>query len=163
MDRLRRPDNGGGNGVYASRRYVLLDRHAARAGGRAHLSLAVPGEPCLPASGTLQDDLPGLLLDCVRVVLGVKEALLLQAGELPIVYCRTHASTRPNKPLRQANVSNSIDPGPPIVQVFEEAGRMQPNVAAIHDGAAWTGGRRGGPVRAAGWLSGLSDSRTCTV
>lgn len=26
IDRLRRQDNGGGNGVYASRRYVLLDR-----------------------------------------------------------------------------------------------------------------------------------------
>lgn len=43
IDRLRRPDNGGGNGVCASRRYVLLDRQAARAGGRAHLSLPVPG------------------------------------------------------------------------------------------------------------------------
>lgn len=43
MDRLRRPDNGGGNGVYASRRYVLLDRHAARAGGRAHLSVPFLG------------------------------------------------------------------------------------------------------------------------
>lgn len=74
IDRLRRPDNGGGNGVCASRRYVLLDRQAARAGGRAHLSLPVPGEPCLPASGTLQNDLPGLLVDSVRAMLSVKEA-----------------------------------------------------------------------------------------
>lgn len=42
MNRLRRLNNGGGNGVCASRRYAL-DRHAVRAGGQTHLSLPFLG------------------------------------------------------------------------------------------------------------------------
>lgn len=50
--------------------------------GLTVLEPAVPGEPCLPASGTLQNDLPGLLLDSAGAMLSVKEAFLLQAGDL---------------------------------------------------------------------------------
>jgi hypothetical protein len=74
IDRLRRLDNGGCNGVSASRRYVHA-RQTKQEGQEVRPLApqpAVPGKPCLPASGTLQNDLRGLLLDPAGAMLRVK-------------------------------------------------------------------------------------------
>lgn len=167
IDRLRRPDNGGGNGVCASRRYVLLDRQAARAGGRAHLSLPVPGEPCLPASGTLQNDLPGLLVDSVRAMLSAKEARSSSCGRatcLLSIVGSAHPHVQTSLAAKRICASLLIlDPA--LSRSVEEQDGCSQTVAAHLRGQCRRvpGLRRGGSVGAVGSLSGMSDSGTCTV
>lgn len=166
IDRLRRPDNGGGNGVCASRRYVLLDRQAARAGGRAHLSLPVPGEPCLPASGTLQNDPPGLLVDSVRAMLSAKEARssCRRATCLLSIVGSAHPHVQTSLAAKRICATLLIlDPA--LSRSVEEQDGCSQTVAAHHDGQCRRvpGLRRDGSAGAVGSPSGMSDFGTCTV
>lgn len=149
--------------------WCSTDRPRGLEVGLTVLEPAVPGEPCLPASGTLQNDLPGLLLDSAGAMLSVKRGVPLAGGrrDLPIVRCSSHARPSPNKPLCQANLSNSIDPEFSIVQVCRGAGRMRPDsgrpslggLVDANQPRALGASSMGSVER----LWGSSDSGTCTV